>query len=59
MPEPIKELGLYGLETIAVPDGYDHKSIPDLTRDNLGEVIDKLNEVIRRVNEFAPEEDTT
>ena len=55
----IKELSPYDFETIAVPNGYDLKSIPDLTRDNLGTTIDKLNEVIERVNALTPQEDTT
>ncbi len=39
MPEPIKELSIYSLDTIQVPDGYDLKSVPDLTRGNLIESL--------------------
>ena len=50
MTEPIKKLEIYDLETIAVPDGYDLTSVPDLTRGNLQRTIDKVNELVERVN---------
>lgn len=49
----IEKLCVYSdLETIDVPDGYDLKSIPDLTRDNLIAVIEKQNEIIDALNDL-------
>lgn len=50
MPEPIEKLLAYSLETITVPDGPTHVSVPDLTRANLQQTISKLNELIEHVN---------
>lgn len=48
----IEKLSVYGdFQAISVPDGYDEKSIPDLTRDNLIAVIEKQNEIIDKLNE--------
>lgn len=37
-------------DTISVPDGYDLKSIPDLTRENFGILVDKHNELVEAFN---------
>ena len=50
MSNVIKELTTWNMDTISVPDGYDLKDIPVLTRDNLIKVIDKQNEIIESLN---------
>jgi len=45
-----KELTDYDfIDTIQVPDGYDLKSIPDITRDNFQILIDEHNKLVRIV----------
>ena len=38
------------MDTIQAPDGYDLKSIPDITRDNIQTLIDKHNELVEVIN---------
>lgn len=47
----IEKLSVYcDLESTQVPDGYDMKMIPDITRENLIKIIDKQNEIIDALN---------
>jgi hypothetical protein len=38
-------------DTVEKPDGYDTKSIPDITRDNLQVLIDEHNNMVEIINE--------
>lgn len=49
--EPIKELNEFGMRTKTVQDGYDLKEIPSAHPENIELIVDKLNEVIRAINE--------
>lgn len=40
------------LDTESVPDGWDTKQIPKLTQNNIIVIIDKINEVIAKINEI-------
>jgi len=40
-------------DTIQVPDGYDMKSIPDLTRHNFQTLIDEHNNLVEAFNAMA------
>jgi hypothetical protein len=49
--EYIKVLTSYDFkDTISVPDGYDLKRIPDITRDNFQILIDEHNKMAELVN---------
>ncbi len=49
--EKLKELSSYSFpDTLEVPDGYDLKTIPDITRDNFQLLIDEHNELVSAVN---------
>ena len=37
-------------DTIQIPDGYDMKSIPDLTRDNFIFLMEQHNKLVTTVN---------
>ena len=39
-------------DTIQIPDGYDMKSIPDLTRDNFQKLIEEHNNLVEVVNKL-------
>lgn len=41
--------------TTQVPDGYDMKSVPDLTRGNLLVLIEAHNELVRVIRELVPD----
>lgn len=50
------ELDGYGFpDRIQVPDGYDMKSIPDLTRENFNYLIDEYNNLVEVVNMLIDE----
>jgi len=50
MKQP-KELSSWDFsETIEVRDGYDTKSVPDITRNNLNTLIDEHNNLVKVVN---------
>ena len=54
----IEELTAYDFkDRISVPDGYDLKSIPDITRDNFQKLIDEHNKLVKLVNRLV--ENTT
>lgn len=40
-------------DRIQVPDGYDLKSIPDMTRDNFQTLIDEHNNLVEAFNAMA------
>jgi len=44
-------------DTIQVPDGYDLKTIPDLTRNNLQTLIDEHNNLVEVVNMLCDKRD--
>ena len=51
--EQLEEISVYDLpNTIMVPDGYDMKTIPDLTRENLEFLMDEHNKLVERVNKL-------
>jgi len=37
-------------DTIQIPDGYDMKTIPDITRDNIAFIITEHNKLVEAVN---------
>jgi len=39
-------------DTVQVPDGYDMKSIPDITRGNFQKLIDEHNNLVDVVNKL-------
>lgn len=48
--EELVELTAYNFtDTIQVPDGYDLKTIPDLTRGNFQQLIDEHNKLVRAI----------
>jgi hypothetical protein len=52
--EYIKVLTSYDFkDTISVPDGYDLKIIPDITRDNFQILIDEHNKMAEFVNSLV------
>ena len=40
-------------DTITIPDGYDRKTIPDLTRDNFNLLVNEHNNLVDVVNKLA------
>lgn len=48
--KPINRIETWDIKTINVPDGYDLKSMPDLTCKNLETIVDKINEIIDTLN---------
>ncbi len=38
------------VDTISIPDGYDLKYIPDLTRDNFNSLIEEHNRLVKVLN---------
>jgi len=44
-------------ERVNVPDGYDTKSVPDNTRANMEVLINKINELVKVVNQLIPKDD--
>ena len=50
MKEP-KELAHWDFpHTVPIPDGYDMRDIPDLTRDNFQVLIEEYNKLVEVVN---------
>ena len=37
-------------DRVQIPDGYDMKSIPDLTRDNFNKLVDEHNNLVEVIN---------
>ena len=46
----IEKHSLFNLDTVIVQDGYDLKSVPELTKDNLLSIIEKQNQIIIALN---------
>jgi len=46
----IKELDTWDMDCITIPDGYNNRSVPDLTRNNIEVLMDKMNEIIKEIN---------
>lgn len=49
----LKNISYWDMDTIQVPDGYDMRSIPDLTRDNIKILVDEHNELVNLVNKIV------
>lgn len=53
----LKEISNWDLpDTIQVPDGYDMKTVPDLTRGNLEYLIEQHNELVRFIIKLETKE---
>lgn len=51
----IDELSTYDLpDTKAERDGYDVKTIPDMSARNIEVLMEKINEIIQTVNQLLP-----
>jgi hypothetical protein len=51
----IDEISVWDLPDIKeIPDGYDRKSVPDISARNIAILMEKINEVIRAVNQILP-----
>lgn len=49
--DKIKELSTWDLpDTVNKPDGYDQKTLPEATSDNMLIYMEKINELIKEVN---------
>lgn len=47
--------GWHGLEGIQIADGYDMKTVPALTMENMNVLMEKINELIIIINELKHE----
>ena len=47
----IEKLNNWDMQCKEVADGYDYKSVPDLTAFNIKVLMDKMNEIIEAINE--------
>ena len=52
MTAEIKELNAWGMDEEYIPDGYDMKSLPKPTAQNMEILMDKINELVEAVNEL-------
>jgi len=49
--DKIEEIIVYDLpDTKHEPDGYDLKTVPDMSAANIAVIIEKVNEIIRFIN---------
>ena len=55
MKKPKKITWMDWPDTIQVRDGYDLKSIPDLTRNNFEYLIERYNELVEVINYLTEE----
>lgn len=47
----VKELSTWDLpDTVSKPDGYDRKTLPEATSDNMLIYMKKINELVKEVN---------
>ena len=52
----IKELSVWDLpDTKNEPDGYNLKTVPDMSARNIGVLVEKINEVIQVINKLSSE----
>lgn len=50
----ISELTTWDMvDTVSIPDGYDHKSIPEATSANMEILMNKINELTGVVNQLT------
>ena len=50
----IKELSAWDMpDTVSKPDGWDRKTLPEATADNMQIMMDKINELVKTVNRLA------
>ena len=47
----IEKLNNWDMQCKEVADGYDYKSVPDLTAGNIEVLMNKMNEIIEVINE--------
>ena len=49
--DKVKELSTWNLpDTVSKPDGYDRKTLPEATSDNMLIYMEKINELVKEVN---------
>jgi len=49
--DKVKELSTWDLsDTVSKPDGYDRKTLPESTSDNMLIYMEKINELVKEVN---------
>lgn len=49
--DKVKELSTWDLpDTVSKPDGYDRKTLPEATSDNMLIYMGKINELVKEVN---------
>jgi len=54
MKDKIEEIYVRDLpDTKTEPDGYDLKTVPDISAKNIAVIIDKINEIIKVVNSLV------
>lgn len=54
MENPIETLSSWDFkDTKSIPDGYDRKSIPEATPENMVVMMDKINHLIKIVNNLT------
>jgi hypothetical protein len=47
----IQELSTWNMpDTVSKPDGYDMKTLPEATADNMVIMMDKINQLVKEVN---------
>ena len=53
----LEEITVWDLpDTKMVPDGYDMKTVPDVSAQNIAVLMDKINEVVREINRINGED---
>ena len=50
MSKPTEELSMYDMDSRQIPDGWDNKTVPDTTMENMEILVNKVNELVRIVN---------
>ena len=49
----IKKISVWDMPNrVQIPDGYDRKTVPAATKENMEILVDKINELVRLVNEL-------
>ena len=50
----IRELSAWNMpDTVSKPDGWDRKTLPEATADNMQIMMDKINELVQTVNRLT------
>ena len=50
----IRELSAWNMpDTVSKPDGWDRKTLPEATADNMQIIMDKINELVQTVNRLT------